>query len=151
MPSPEELARPNIDLCEQVVGRGLRRISYDVDPETEMFRPEYVDVYGIPFSVIPFRGRKGTDPEPDDKPITHVRALSNRAAMEIKFPNVEGYVLELQKNIVRCNMSKVEPLAIQVMRNPNQVFVQPQVGIREGAPGTIGFELIQQDRDEYYA
>jgi type III restriction enzyme len=48
-------------------------------------------------------------------------------------------------------MSKIEPLSIQVMRNPNQVFVQPQVGIREGAPGTIGFQLIQQDRDEYYA
>jgi type III restriction enzyme len=138
-------------LCEQVVGRGLRRISYDVDPETEMLRPEYVDVYGIPFSVIPFRGRKTTEPEPDDKPITHVRALPNRAAMEIKFPNVEGYVLELRKNIVRCDMSKVEPLSIQVMRNPNQVFVQPQVGIREGAPGSVGFELVRHDRDEYYA
>jgi type III restriction enzyme len=138
-------------LCEQVVGRGLRRISYDVDPQTEMLRPEYVDVYGIPFSVIPFRGRKGTDPEPDDKPITHVRALPSRVAMEIKFPNVEGYVLELKKNIVRCDMAKVEPLSIQVMRNPNQVFVQPKVGIHEGAPGTLGFELIQHDRDEYYA
>lgn len=138
-------------LCEQVVGRGLRRISYDVDPETEMLRPEYVDVYGIPFSVIPFRGRKGTDPEPDDKPVTHVRALPNRAAMEIKFPNVDGYVLELKKNIVRCDLNAVEPLSIQVMRNPNQVFVQPQVGVREGAPGSQGFELVQHDRDEYYA
>ncbi len=137
-------------LCEQVVGRGLRRISYDVDPITEMLRPEYVDVYGIPFSVIPFRGRKGTDPEPDDKPITHVRALPNREAMEIQFPNVDGYVMELRKNIIRCDLAHVEPLSIQVMRNPNQVFVQPQVGIREGAPGTQGFELVQHDRDEYY-
>ena len=37
-------------LCEQVVGRGLRRISYDIDPETNLFREEYADVYGIPFA-----------------------------------------------------------------------------------------------------
>src|SRR6185369_8393125 len=40
-------------LCEQVVGRGLRRMSYDVDPATGLMTPEYVDVYGIPFQVIP--------------------------------------------------------------------------------------------------
>ena len=137
-------------LCEQVVGRGLRRISYDVDPVTEMLRAEYVDVYGIPFSVIPFRGRMGSDPEPEDKPTTHVRALPNRAAMEIKFPNVDGYVLELQKNIVRCDFSTVEPLSIQVTQNPNQVFVQPQVGVREGSPGSQGFDFLRQDRDEFY-
>src|SRR5262249_2311636 len=40
-------------LCEQVVGRGLRRMSYDVSSETGRLEPEYVDVYGIPFSLIP--------------------------------------------------------------------------------------------------
>ena len=44
-------------LCEQVVGRGLRRMNYTPDPETGLLTEEYVDVYGIPFSVIPFRGR----------------------------------------------------------------------------------------------
>ena len=42
-------------LCEQVVGRGLRRMSYDVDPATGMLMPEYCDVFGIPFEVIPVR------------------------------------------------------------------------------------------------
>ncbi len=45
-------------LCEQVVGRGLRRMDYTVDPETGLLTEEYVDVYGIPFSVIPFKGRQ---------------------------------------------------------------------------------------------
>ncbi|MDB6140385.1 MAG: hypothetical protein JWO94_3457 [Verrucomicrobiaceae bacterium] len=136
-------------LCEQVVGRGLRRISYDLDPETKMFRPEYVDVYGIPFSVIPYKGRPTKGPEPDDKPVTQVRALSERAGFEIRFPNVEGYVLELRQNLVRCNWSEVQPLSIQPMDVPLQLFVQPQVGIREGGVGTQSFEMKEQNRAEY--
>ena len=42
-------------LCEQVVGRGLRRVSYDAD-EDGMFAPEYAEVYGVPFSFIPTTG-----------------------------------------------------------------------------------------------
>ena len=37
-------------LCEQVVGRGLRRMNYTPDPQTELLPEEYVDVYGIPFN-----------------------------------------------------------------------------------------------------
>ena len=44
-------------LCEQVVGRGLRRMNYTPDPQTELLPEEYVDVYGIPFSVIPYKGK----------------------------------------------------------------------------------------------
>lgn len=43
-------------LCEQVVGRGLRRVSYVPDPQTGLLPAEYVDVYSIPFSLIPFKG-----------------------------------------------------------------------------------------------
>lgn len=137
-------------LCEQVVGRGLRRVSYDIDPETNKMRPEYVDVYGIPFSVIPFKGRATKNPEPDDKPVTQVRAVPERIAMEIRFPNVEGYVLELKKNRVKCNLAEVEPVRILPMQNPLSIFVQPQVGIREGLVGSPSFEMKEQTREEYY-
>ena len=40
-------------LCEQVVGRGLRRRSYAVNPETGHFEPEYAEIYGVPFAFIP--------------------------------------------------------------------------------------------------
>ena len=91
-------------LCEQVVGRGLRRMNYTPDPETGLLTEEYVDVYGIPFSVIPFRGRPTKGREPDDKPKNHVRALSDREDFEIRFPIVEGYAFALQKkrNQGRC-------------------------------------------------
>src|SRR5439155_8341567 len=44
-------------LCEQVVGRALRRMDYTPDSQTGLLTEEYADVYGIPFSVIPFKGR----------------------------------------------------------------------------------------------
>jgi type III restriction enzyme len=40
-------------LCEQVVGRGLRRMSYITNPDGR-FDPEYAEVYGVPFSFIPY-------------------------------------------------------------------------------------------------
>ena len=44
-------------LCEQVVGRGLRRTSYELNPETKLFEPEYVNVFGVPFTFLPHEGR----------------------------------------------------------------------------------------------
>jgi len=39
-------------LCEQVVGRGLRRTSYELNPETGLFGAEYVNIFGVPFTLI---------------------------------------------------------------------------------------------------
>ena len=57
-------------LCEQVVGRGLRRMSYAVNDEGQ-FEPEYAEVYGVPFSFIPCCGatqRPQARPDPDPRP-----------------------------------------------------------------------------------
>ena len=58
-------------LCEQVVGRGLRRTSYDVNPETGLFEPEYVNVFGVPFTFLPHEGREN-GPPPPPKPKTAI-------------------------------------------------------------------------------
>jgi type III restriction enzyme len=73
-------------LCEQVVGRGLRRMSYAAEKKTitvngkaveiESFPTEYAEVFGIPFSFIPSNG-KISNPLPRPMP-TRVRALENR-------------------------------------------------------------------------
>src|SRR5580693_6059288 len=93
-------------LCEQVVGRGLRRIDYVPDPQTGLLTEEYVDVYGIPFTVIPFKGRPLKAPAPDDRPKNHVRALPERKVMEMRFPVVEGYAFALRKNLIRCDVDR---------------------------------------------
>ncbi len=50
-------------LCEQVVGRGLRRTCYEVDETTGLFAPEYVNIFGVPFTFLPHEGT-GDGPAP---------------------------------------------------------------------------------------
>jgi type III restriction enzyme len=87
-------------LCEQVVGRGLRRLNYD-----DFTEPEYVDVYGVPFEVIPVR-KKPVSRTEVAKVSTLVRALPERKHFEITFPRVEGYVVDVQSRI-RLNLEGI--------------------------------------------
>ena len=139
-------------LCEQVVGRGLRRMNYTPDPETGLLTEEYVDVYGIPFSVIPFKGRPKNKREPDDKPKNHVRAMPEREKdFEIRFPIVERYVFALQKDEIKADIKAIEPLILEPEYTPTAVFVKPAAGYEIGLPTTLGpGPAILQDREEYY-
>ena len=78
-------------LCEQVVGRGLRRTNWALNSEGH-FEPEYAEVYGVPFSFIPTSGSAKPTPP---KPVTRVRALDERAALEMRFPRLQGYRYDL--------------------------------------------------------
>ncbi len=138
-------------LCEQVVGRGLRRMDYTPDPETGLLTEEYVDVYGVPFSVIPFKGRATNKPAPEDRPLHHVRATPERQQYKMRFPVVEGFALALRHNTIKADVSKMQVLEIEPNREPTSVFVKAAVGYQEGHPSTLGpggFE--EQDREEYY-
>ena len=138
--------------CEQVVGRGLRRMDYTPDPETGRLTAEYVDIFGVPFSLIPFKGRQpGGGPPPEDRPKHEVMALPEREAFEIRFPVVEGYVVSLTRNLVTADVSKVEKTKLDSWTTPTAAFVRPQVGYQVGhasAHGGFGFDLV--DRQEYY-
>lgn len=79
-------------LCEQVVGRGLRRQSYDLNPETGLFDVEYADIMGIPFDFA--KSPQKTKPT-KPKQITRVHAIKERAGLEIIFPRVSGYRRDL--------------------------------------------------------
>lgn len=139
-------------LCEQVVGRGLRRMDYTPDPETGLLTEEYVDVYGIPFSVIPFKGRAKTQPAPEDKPKNHVHALTQRELYEMRFPVIEGYAFALRKNAIKADIAAMEPLFLDPEHNPTAVYVKPTVGYQVGPPQASGpGELGVQTRDAYYA
>lgn len=138
-------------LCEQVVGRGLRRMNYTPDPATGLLTEEYVDVYGIPFSVIPFKGRSSKQAAPEDKPKHEVRALPERAPFEIRFPVVEGFAFSLRKNLIRCDIDAMQPLVIEPQHEPTATFVRATVGYQEGSPSqSAPFPFVQQDRTTYY-
>ena len=51
-------------LCEQVVGRRLRRVSYEFDKEKNLFEPEYVNIFGVPFTFLPHEAQDGPPPPP---------------------------------------------------------------------------------------
>jgi type III restriction enzyme len=72
-------------LCEQVVGRGLRRVSYDTD-ENGLFLPEYVNVFGVPLTIS--ETDEGGEPPPPPRPTTQIEVIADRAHLEIRWPNV---------------------------------------------------------------
>jgi type III restriction enzyme len=79
-------------LCEQVIGRALRRQSYDLNDEA-LFNVEYADVMGIPFD---FTAKPVVAPPQPPRATVHVHAVRpERDALEIRFPRVEGYRVDL--------------------------------------------------------
>lgn len=81
-------------LCEQVVGRGLRRQSYDLNEEG-LFNVEYADIYGIPFD---FAANPVVTAPSKPRETVRVHAVKpDRDALEITFPRVEGYRIDLPK------------------------------------------------------
>lgn len=81
-----------------------------------------------------------------------MRALPERAAFRIEFPNVEGYVFALQRNAVDADIGHMEPLTLEPGQAPTATFVKPQVGYQVGNPGLGGgFDFAEQTRDAFYA
>jgi type III restriction enzyme len=79
-------------LCEQVIGRALRRQSYELNEE-KLFNVEYADVFGIPFD---FTAKPVIAPPQPPRETIQVKAVRpERDFLEIRFPRVNGYRIEL--------------------------------------------------------
>jgi len=112
-------------LCEQVIGRALRRMSYVPNPDG-MFTPEYAEVYGVPFSFIPCAGST-VDPKPGPTP-TRVRALEERQNCEITFPRVEGYRYDLPVEKLTARFTDESIMALSTADVPSRTDVRPIIG-----------------------
>jgi len=97
-------------LCEQVVGRGLRRTSYDVDSETGFFSPEYVNIFGVPFAFMPHESPTGSEVKPA-APKQRIQPLSEKIEFEIRFPNVLRIENKF-KPILKLDLDKIETLTL---------------------------------------
>ena len=118
-------------LCEQVVGRGLRRQSYDLNEEN-LLPPEYADVLGIPFD---FTAKPVVAPPTKPRKTLRVEAVQpDRDALEIRFPRVEGYRIELPEERLTAKFTADSVLEL------NPKLVGPSITKNQGIIGE-GVEL----------
>lgn len=115
-------------LCEQVIGRGLRRRSYALNAEG-YFEPEYSNVYGIPFAFIP------SDVVPKEKPparpAIEVGTVEGRERFRIRFPKLDGYRLEIPDATLHFDPADARRLLVAPSTVPNEVTVEGYVGESE--------------------
>ncbi len=115
-------------LCEQVVGRGLRRTSYEVKPDG-LFEPEYVNIFGIPFTFLPHETQDGPPPPPPP-PKTRIEPLPDKQRFEISWPNIIR-IDHAYKPILKLEMGKVKSLELDAYDTIQLVELAP---IIEGKP-----------------
>ena len=94
-------------LCEQVIGRALRRQSYEVNeegPDKGLYNVEYADVFGIPFD---FTAKPVVAPPQPPRETVQVKAISpERDDLEIRFPRVEAYRVELPEERLTADFNE---------------------------------------------
>jgi type III restriction enzyme len=112
-------------LCEQVVGRGLRRRSYAPNKDGR-FDAEYAEVYGVPFSFIPSAGSE-QNPKPGPIP-TRVRALEDRIDCEINFPRIVGYRYKFESEKLNASFSNDSRMALSTADLPTRTEMQSIIG-----------------------
>jgi type III restriction enzyme len=143
-------------LCEQVVGRGLRRMSYAVNHQGT-FEPEYAEVYGVPFSFIP-TSESTTTPRPGPL-ATRVRALEERIAGEITFPRLVGYRYEVPTERLTARFSDESRLALSTADIPTRTENRPIVGeasihtlddLRRRRENEVAFLLAKLTLEKYF-
>ena len=143
-------------LCEQVVGRALRRMSYAANAEGR-FEPEYAEVYGVPFSFIPCSGST-KDPKPGPLP-TRVRSLEARIASEITFPRLLGYRYDLAGERITATFTDASKLALSTADIPTKTENAPIVGeksihtlddLKRHRPNEVAFLLAKLTLEKYF-
>ena len=109
-------------LCEQVIGRGLRRQSYEPN-EDGLLVEEYVSVMGVPFSLVP---RTNTRPNVTGKKRTRIFVDLLKSNHEITWPNVVRVEI-LAKPTLSIDMDKVPPLVVSAKNIDMTVTVAPML------------------------
>ena len=118
-------------LCEQVIGRGLRRQSYDLNEE-DRFNVEYADVLGIPFD---FTAKPVVAPPQPPRETIQVKAVRpERDHLEIRFPRVEGYRVELPSEKLKADFNdesilELTPELVGPSKTKNQGIIGEDVDL----------------------
>jgi type III restriction enzyme len=110
-------------LCEQIVGRALRRKHYLLNEQTGLFAEEVAKVFGVPFELIPFKvSASQTSTNPPEP--THIYSMPERAALAIEFPIVTGYH-QTGRFDVHVDWEQVAQVTLDPMQIPQTVELSP--------------------------
>ena len=143
-------------LCEQVVGRALRRRSYVVN-ENGFFEPEYAEVYGVPFSFIPCSGST-KDLKPGNMP-TRVRAIESRKNLRITFPHVLGYRYDLGTEKLNYKFDEDSKMLLSTADVPTKTISEPIVGegsihtlddLKANRSNKVAFEVAKEVLERFF-
>ena len=127
-------------LCEQVVGRGLRRSSHKLDKETGMYKPEYVNVYGIPFTFLPHEDG-GTTPAPMPQTSIDIMVLSEKIHHQLTWPNVLR-IETVFRDKLSINMDKLPNLVLDQAETPTDIELAPVIAEKAKKDGKFSIDLI---------
>jgi type III restriction enzyme len=127
-------------LCEQVVGRGLRRTTYDANPETGFLEAEYVNIFGVPFTFLPHETKDGPPPPPPP-PKTRIEPLpERREKLEIRWPNVLR-VNHTFKPTLTLDLAAVKPLELDALETRQLTELAPVVDGKPDASKISSIDL----------
>jgi type III restriction enzyme len=138
-------------LCEQVIGRALRRQSYDLNEEA-LFNAEYADIFGVPFD---FTAKPVVAPPQPPRETVQVRAVRpDRDHLEIRFPRVEGYRVELPEERLTASFNDDSVFVLTpdlvgptITRNAGIIGEAVDLNVqhlRDVRPSTLLFHLTQR-------
>lgn len=128
-------------LCEQVVGRGLRRTSYEINKDTGLYDAEYVNIFGVPFTFLPHEGGEDGPPEPP-QPKTAVEPDLAKAQFEITWPNLVRIERTFRPTL-SLDWSKTKPLELDAANTAQVAELAP---VLEGKPDTTKIDRIELER-----
>ena len=128
-------------LCEQVVGRGLRRTSYEINPKTKLFEPEYVNIFGVPFTFLPHEGGEN-DPPPPPSPKTEIKPLAEKENFAITWPNIIRIDYRYHPNL-SLDWQSLQALELDANQTARLVELAPIV---DGKPDTTKIREIDLEQ-----
>lgn len=131
-------------LCEQVIGRGLRRVSYDVG-EDGLFEAEFVNIFGVPFTFLPHEGGDGPPPPPPP-PKTKIEPVQDKVEHEITWPNILR-IDHVFRPILKLDWDKVTTLEIDPYESITEAELAAIISgkANDKVKSLIGLEQIAED------
>lgn len=123
-------------LCEQVVGRGLRRSSYAVGDDGKLSE-EVAKIFGVPFEIVPLKENPPVNGPRPPKKTWRIRSVPEKAHLEIQFPRVEGYTQGIRHRVT-VDWDNIAPLRLDPMHIPPEVEMKAGLPSNTGRPSLVG-------------